>query len=237
MAASVLDGISRLMSGCPASVDLRRKGDHGAPSGRGSSAGAHGSGSRKIPGCPARALAHTPDAELHVSSADEDLRDLDVIVTAMACLAQRVFDIMKVKPSCVIADVARPPDLPASEVAKRPDVLVIESGESGVALGPAQKRRGAFVTGSARPPRSTLTRSYDGPRHTLPAMTQAGSQGNRSLLSATTRTTGDKGVGAPDTAAAMSSRVNEMPVRWRSGARTSRRCRFLPLRPDVAPFQ
>jgi hypothetical protein len=36
---------------------------------------------------------------------------------------------MKVKPGCVITDVARPLDLPAAEVAKRPDVLVIESGE------------------------------------------------------------------------------------------------------------
>jgi hypothetical protein len=34
-----------------------------------------------------------------------------------------------VKPGCVITDVARPLDLPPSEVAKRPDVLVIESGE------------------------------------------------------------------------------------------------------------
>jgi predicted amino acid dehydrogenase len=36
---------------------------------------------------------------------------------------------MKVKPGCVITDVARPLDLPPSEVAKRPDVMVIESGE------------------------------------------------------------------------------------------------------------
>jgi hypothetical protein len=36
---------------------------------------------------------------------------------------------MRVKPGCVITDVARPLDLPASDVAKRPDVLVIESGE------------------------------------------------------------------------------------------------------------
>jgi len=86
------------------------------------------------------------------------------------------------------------------------------------ALGSAQKRRGATVTGSARPPRSTLTRSCDGPRHTLPAMTRAGSQGNRSLLSAMTRTTGDKDVGAPDTAAGMSSRVIEMPGPRNSGA-------------------
>ena len=42
---------------------------------------------------------------------------------------KKVLDIMNVKPGCVITDVARPLDLPASEVAKRPDVLVIESGE------------------------------------------------------------------------------------------------------------
>jgi hypothetical protein len=40
-----------------------------------------------------------------------------------------VLDIMKVKPGCVITDVARPLDLPPDQVAKRPDVLVIESGE------------------------------------------------------------------------------------------------------------
>jgi len=34
-----------------------------------------------------------------------------------------------VKPGCVITDVARPLDIPAEDVAKRPDVLVIESGE------------------------------------------------------------------------------------------------------------
>ena len=36
---------------------------------------------------------------------------------------------MQVKPGCVITDVARPLDLSAEDVAKRPDVLVIESGE------------------------------------------------------------------------------------------------------------
>jgi hypothetical protein len=40
-----------------------------------------------------------------------------------------VLDIMKVKPGCVITDVARPLDLPPEEVARRPDVLVVESGE------------------------------------------------------------------------------------------------------------
>jgi predicted amino acid dehydrogenase len=36
---------------------------------------------------------------------------------------------MAVKPGCVITDVARPLDLSAEDVSKRPDVLVVESGE------------------------------------------------------------------------------------------------------------
>ena len=54
---------------------------------------------------------------------------MDMIVTATSGAGKKVLDIMQVKPGCVITDVARPLDLPASEVAKRPDVLVIESGE------------------------------------------------------------------------------------------------------------
>jgi hypothetical protein len=52
-----------------------------------------------------------------------------MIVTATSGAGKKVLDIMKVKPGCVITDVARPLDLPPDEVAKRPDVLVIESGE------------------------------------------------------------------------------------------------------------
>ena len=54
---------------------------------------------------------------------------MDMIVTATSGAGKKVLDIMKVKPGCVITDVARPLDLPPEEVAKRPDVLVIESGE------------------------------------------------------------------------------------------------------------
>ena len=54
---------------------------------------------------------------------------MDVIVTATSGAGKRVLDIMAVKPGCVITDVARPLDLSAEDVAKRPDVLVIESGE------------------------------------------------------------------------------------------------------------
>jgi predicted amino acid dehydrogenase len=72
----------------------------------------------------------TPDAKLFLSShADKDIADMDMIVTATSGAGKKVLDIMKVKPGCVITDVARPLDLPPDQVAKRPDVLVIESGE------------------------------------------------------------------------------------------------------------
>ncbi len=54
---------------------------------------------------------------------------MDIIVTATSGAGKKVLDIMAVKPGCVITDVARPLDLSAEDVAKRPDVLVIESGE------------------------------------------------------------------------------------------------------------
>lgn len=75
-------------------------------------------------------LKETPKAKLFLSSrADKDIADMDMIVTATSGAGKKVLDIMNVKPGCVITDVARPLDLPPAEVAKRPDVLVIESGE------------------------------------------------------------------------------------------------------------
>ena len=74
----------------------------------------------------------SPEAKLVLSSyadGDKSIGDMDIIVTATSGAGKRILDIMKVKPGCVITDVARPLDLPAEEVAKRPDVLVIESGE------------------------------------------------------------------------------------------------------------
>ena len=77
-------------------------------------------------------LRETPGAKLVLSSyadSDKSIGDMDMIVTATSGAGRRILDIMKVKPGCVITDVARPLDLPPEEVAKRPDVLVIESGE------------------------------------------------------------------------------------------------------------
>lgn len=86
---------------------------------------------------PAKLLAlkesieqETPEAIIHVAgAADRDLEDMDMIVTATSGAGKRILDIMKVKPGCVITDVARPLDISAEDVARRPDVLVIESGE------------------------------------------------------------------------------------------------------------
>ncbi|NNM21687.1 MAG: dehydrogenase [Gammaproteobacteria bacterium] len=75
-------------------------------------------------------LAETPDAKV-IATVDyhEHLADMDMIVTSTSGAGKKILDITKVKPGCVITDVARPLDLPPEEVAKRPDVLVIESGE------------------------------------------------------------------------------------------------------------
>ncbi len=75
-------------------------------------------------------LAEAPGAKLHLSSrTDPGIGLVDMIVTATSGAGKKVLDIMQVKPGCVITDVARPLDLPPEEVARRPDVLVIESGE------------------------------------------------------------------------------------------------------------
>jgi predicted amino acid dehydrogenase len=71
-----------------------------------------------------------PRATIHVAATpNEYLPEMDMIVTATSGAGKKVLDIMAVKPGCVITDVARPLDLSAEDVAKRPDVLVIESGE------------------------------------------------------------------------------------------------------------
>jgi len=71
-----------------------------------------------------------PRATVHVATdPSAALSEVDVIVTATSAAGHKVLDIMRVKPGCVITDVARPLDMSPEDVAKRPDVLVIESGE------------------------------------------------------------------------------------------------------------
>jgi len=71
-----------------------------------------------------------PGCKITLSTyADRYLKDMDIIVTTTSGAGKKVLDITKVKPGCVITDVARPLDLSPEDVKKRPDVLVIESGE------------------------------------------------------------------------------------------------------------
>lgn len=57
------------------------------------------------------------------------LGDVDLIITATSNQSGDVLDIEKVKPGAVICDCSRPLDISADAAAKRPDVLIIESGE------------------------------------------------------------------------------------------------------------
>jgi predicted amino acid dehydrogenase len=84
----------------------------------------------KLDELKASILKETPDAKVFTTvDYNELLADMDMIVTSTSGAGKEILDIMRVKPGCVITDVARPLDLPAEDVAKRPDVLVIESGE------------------------------------------------------------------------------------------------------------
>jgi predicted amino acid dehydrogenase len=84
-----------------------------------------------------------PEVKLRVTTRpDKWLADMDLIVTATSGAGKKVLDITKVKPGCVITDVARPLDLSPEDVAKRPDVLVIESGEIELPGNPEMKNIG-----------------------------------------------------------------------------------------------
>ena len=88
-------------------------------------------------------LEETPDVIVRVSTRpDRYIGDMDVIVTATSGAGKTILDITKVKPGCVITDVARPLDLSPEDVAKRPDVLVIESGEIELPGNPEMKNIG-----------------------------------------------------------------------------------------------
>ena len=73
--------------------------------------------------------AESPEVDFHISTnAEKHLDEMDVIVTASSGAVKNM-DIMKVKPGCVITDVTLPLIFSPEDVAKRPDVLVIKSGE------------------------------------------------------------------------------------------------------------
>ncbi|MCS6886487.1 MAG: dehydrogenase [Acidobacteriota bacterium] len=70
------------------------------------------------------------DTKVYITTnANQYISDMDLIVTTTSARGKKVLDIMKVKPGAVICDCARPLDISEEDAAKRPDVLVIESGE------------------------------------------------------------------------------------------------------------
>jgi predicted amino acid dehydrogenase len=74
--------------------------------------------------------AEMPGAHIVVATdASPHLPDADLVVTTTTAIGQKVIDVLKLKPGCVVCDVARPPDVKEEDARLRPDVLVIESGE------------------------------------------------------------------------------------------------------------
>ncbi len=53
----------------------------------------------------------------------------DILVTATSSLDQKVVDVDRLKPGCIVCDCSRPLDFSTEDALKRPDILIIESGE------------------------------------------------------------------------------------------------------------
>jgi len=70
------------------------------------------------------------NVNVHITTrVDKYLSDMDVIVTAASSEDGPMLDIMSVKPGCVITDVNRPLNFTIKDAKRRPDVLIIASGE------------------------------------------------------------------------------------------------------------
>jgi predicted amino acid dehydrogenase len=75
-------------------------------------------------------LKINPTSKIEISTdADNFSGNCDLIITTTSGQGKTILDIMKVKPGCVICDVSRPFDLKEEDAIKRPDVLIIASGE------------------------------------------------------------------------------------------------------------
>lgn len=72
----------------------------------------------------------SPNCEVIVTTDANDFAGVaDVLVTATSAVDQKVIDVMRLKPGCVVCDCSRPLDFTLEDAKKRPDVLIIESGE------------------------------------------------------------------------------------------------------------
>jgi predicted amino acid dehydrogenase len=75
-------------------------------------------------------LKLSPEVKVRVTTrASAEAHDIDLIVIATSNQTGSVIDIDLVKPGAVICDCSRPLDITPEQAKRRPDVLVIESGE------------------------------------------------------------------------------------------------------------
>ncbi len=75
-------------------------------------------------------LLINPDCQIIcTSNANEFAGVADALVTATSAVDQKIVDVMKLKPGCVVCDCSRPLDFSKEDAKKRPDVIIIESGE------------------------------------------------------------------------------------------------------------
>jgi predicted amino acid dehydrogenase len=71
-----------------------------------------------------------PNCQIILSTNANDLApQADALLTATSSFDQKIVDVMLLKPGCVVADCSRPLDFEMEDVRKRPDVLIMESGE------------------------------------------------------------------------------------------------------------
>jgi predicted amino acid dehydrogenase len=75
-------------------------------------------------------LKINPKVKIEISTDADNFSHLaDLIITTTSGQGKTVLDIMKVKSGAVICDVSRPFDISAEDAVKRPDIMVIASGE------------------------------------------------------------------------------------------------------------
>jgi predicted amino acid dehydrogenase len=71
-----------------------------------------------------------PHCEVIASTnADDWASQVDALVTATSALDHKIIDVMKLKPGCVVCDCSRPLDFTKDDARKRPDIIIMESGE------------------------------------------------------------------------------------------------------------
>lgn len=80
----------------------------------------------------------SPNCEVVISTeADTLAHQIDALVTATSSFDHKIIDVEKLKPGCVVCDCSRPLDFDIEDAKKRPDILIIESGEV-ILPGPSQ---------------------------------------------------------------------------------------------------